>query len=516
MKKLFTLFLALTLMFSLAQTALAAPEAQGGTLNMGTITEPATMQPLQLRLPVEMEIAGLSYETLFRMDTYGNPQPWLLESYEEDAEAKTFTFKVRDGVTFTDGTALDAEALAWNLNYYKENGILTSSFFSYFDSAEAVDDTTVVAHLTSFDSTWIAGLTRSCWVFSPTAYEENGAEWFEENSAGTGPFALSSWEHGVKMGFEKNASYWGGEPKLDEVVYNFFADSLSVQAAMTAGDIDATITSDLEMANSLVSAGFNANMPEAPVMCCILCFYTKDTTADGEANPLADARVRQAVSHAIDPDIIISTLTFGYGSPSSQWCVKESPFYNPDVDGQPYDVDEAKRLLEEAGYADGFTTTIKFNAANVLYSNVAQIIAEQLGKVGITVELQPCETAAFVGYIGDWEEGMFLHSQGVYNGFASQTAANFRQNSGAGALGYAAWDISDELDEAVNAAMLTDVESSYEIWQNVQQLIIEDSTLYKTVMTYPELGITSGKVQDLDLNGALPYLATWWNASISE
>lgn len=111
--------------------ATSSDPVSGGELNIPITDDPTTLQGWMVRNTNETTVAPAIYETLLAYDSTGTPQPYLLDSFEGDPEALTYTMVVKDGITFQDGTPLDADAVKWNLDYYKENGVLTGSYFSY-------------------------------------------------------------------------------------------------------------------------------------------------------------------------------------------------------------------------------------------------------------------------------------------------------------------------------------------------------------------------------------------------
>ena len=124
---------------STAQATTATEPVSGGTVNIPITDDPTTLQGWMLRNSNESVLSSAIYETLLQYDETGKPQPYLLESFEGDPESLTYTMVVKDGITFQDGTPLDAEAVKWNLDWYKENGVLTGSYFGKVESVEVVD-----------------------------------------------------------------------------------------------------------------------------------------------------------------------------------------------------------------------------------------------------------------------------------------------------------------------------------------------------------------------------------------
>ena len=468
---------------------------RGGVLKISS-SIPTTLDFTQIRGIMEIAYMCPIYETLMRYSEDGTPEPYLLESMEGDAEALTWTMKVRDGIYFTDGSKLDADAVAWNLNTYKECGVLSATYYSNFDYAEAVDDLTVVCHFTAWDQLFNYSLCRTTLIGSKQTFEAAFAEGEESRTAitnetpcGTGPFKFVSIETDVNMVLDKNDNYWQGEVYLDGIEYTYYAQEVVAATAVTTGELDGMITEAYSIVNQLLTSGVDLTSYACavPSYAYTLCFNMK------EGDPFADVRVRQAASYAINPEEINNTLTYGFGTVSNQWALPGSAVYNDDVDGQSYNVETAKALLAEAGYPDGFETTLTY-PSTTLMNDVCQMIKAQLEQVGIIVTLNPIEGAAYVNYIGGWESGMLCHTMGFEAGAPSQYATTFYRYEGFG-LGVNAFEISDTLDELTNKIKTSTTEEELnENTKAVAKQAFDVDCVAKVVLVTKGVAFTSTKL----------------------
>ena len=195
-------------------------EKSGGDLKIAINTE-----CIHTMLSFDLTGAGADYyyswpvyESLFKPNEEGTVDPWLLEDYSYDPDALTYTFHVRKGVTFADGTVLDAEAVKWNLDHYLEVGAKVEALLSSIDSVEVIDEYTVQLNLNKWSSILPYAFSRECgYMFSPTFFKEHGEEYCKEHPCGTGPFDLAEWNYDVSKKFVKRDDYWGGDVKLDSV-----------------------------------------------------------------------------------------------------------------------------------------------------------------------------------------------------------------------------------------------------------------------------------------------------------
>lgn len=484
-------------------------KVKGGRVVISCAT-PTTRAWYDVRGIMAVAMFGFIYEPLARYDSDGAPEPFLAESITPDAEALTWTIVLRDGITFSDGSPCDAEAVAWNLDYYKANGVLTSSFFKFYDHAEVVDEKTVVCHFTEWDSLFDYSLCRTVLIASKKAFDEHGAEWLAENPVGTGPFVEKEFTADISWILDKNENYWQGEVLLDGVDLMTYQQELVAATALNVGDIDALLTETYSIVEQLKGYdGLTIKASDLPSYYYTLCFNMK------EGDPFADPRVRKAVSHAIDVDAIIDTLTFGYAVKTNQWAPESSPFYNKDTTGQEYDIAKAKELLAEAGYPNGFKTILTSSSATSA-TNTCQIIAEQLAQIGIEVELRPIEGAAFVNYIGGWESGMFLHQMGAEAGAASQYASTFYQYEGFG-LGVNAFEIPDDLHAITTSitSALTPEERNAKT-QEVAEKVIDDLCMIKVIFGSQAVVCSSEKLQDFHYGDVQNLRGDVWETWIAE
>lgn len=483
---------------------------EGGVLKVGAAGSfPATLSYTQTRGIMQVAFLSYFYETLMRYGEDGTPECLLLESITPDSKALTWTMVVRDGVKFSDGSACDAEAVAWNLNNYKENGILTSSYFANFINAEATDEKTVVCHFSQWDALFDYSLCRTVLVASKKAFDDNGAEWLESNPVGTGPFIVKEYNQEVNLVMEKNPDYWQGRVYLDGVEVTYYGNELVEAASLQNGEIDCMVTEAYNIVEQ-IKAAVTPKVTAIPSYAYTLCF----NCVEGD-DPFTNVLVRQAASYAIDSNVINNTLTYGYGTVSNQWAVEGTSNYNPEVEGQPYNVEKAKSLLKEAGYENGFSTTLTF-PSNEFTKNVASVIAQQLAQVGINVELRPIEGAAYVNYIGGWESGMLLHTMGYEAGAPSQYTTTFVNDISFG-LGMNMFDITDELNTAAKAiTTATTEEEKLDYTYKTAKMVFDDQCMAKVVLITSSVAFTNDNVKDGDFCGVQNYREDMWNAWIAK
>lgn len=486
----------------------AEQKKKGGVLKMVGGT-PTTRAWYDIRGIMAIAQMAYIYETLCRYDSTGTPEMFLAESVTPDSNAKTWTIKVKDNIYFTDGSKLTAEVVKWNLDYYKEKGVLSASYFKYYESCEVVDELTCVCHFTEWDSLFDYSLCRTVLIASKKAFDDHGEEWLVENPVGTGPFKQKEFNADVSWIFERNDNYWQGEVLLDGIESITYQQALVAAQALNAGEVQIQLTEDYNLVEQMRNfSGLHAKASDLPSYYYTLCFNMRPSE-DGTPDPFEDVRVRQAVSYLVDVDQIMSTLTFGYALKTNQWAPPGSQFYNDQVQGQEHNVEKAKELLKEAGYENGFKTQIT-TSNNTVIVQIAQIIIEELKEVGIECELNQVEGAAWVNYIGDWDKGMFIHQMGAEAGAASQYSTTFYNYEGFG-LGVGSFLVPDELDKVTTSITSAPTEEARaEATRQVAKMVVDDLCMMKVLFGSQAIVFMRDEVKDCHYGDVQNLRADFW------
>lgn len=429
----------------------AAAEKSGGILKIGVRTESVhTMLNFDLTgAGVDYYYSWPVYESLFKPNEDGTVDPWLLEDYSYDVDAMTYTFHVRKGVTFSDGTVLDAEAVKWNLDHYLEVGAKVQALLSSIDSVEVVDEYTVQLNLNKWSSILPYAFSRECgYMFSPTYFKEKGEEYCKENPCGTGPFVLTEWNQDVSKTFAARDDYWGGDVKLDGIEYIIYTDALVAAAALQSNEIDAYLALDAETADALKAVGHEIKTCAVKSHSYLLCFNSLNKSGN---DPTGDLLVRQAICHAIDTEALVNAVWGDYGEARNQFGVGKH-YYSDTVKGYDYNPEKAKELLAEAGYPNGFEISLKTEDTSAL-KNAATIIQAYLAEVGIQANLTILSGADANSAEAGWGDGMWLHGSSVYVSVPMQMASMFRQNLSGHVLGLNNLLRPDDVEESLGTSV---------------------------------------------------------------
>lgn len=378
--------------------------ALGGTLKMIMLEDTSNLgYPPEQRSTGQLYLSQPAIETLGRFDQSGKITPWLAESWQSNPKENTITFKLKEGIKFQDGTDFNAEAVKWNIEQFQA---AKRPEVGGIQSVHAIDAKTVRLTLGEWDSTVLESVAYYVGMISPTAVQKNGKEWSIKNPVGTGPFKLVSWEPKVSTKFKKNENYWQkGKPYLDGIEYVAISERNTALNAFKTGSgdvltqLDAEWREGLEKSDKFVTKTFTSENTYGNLGLAIMF------DSGNPDSPFAKLKVRQAVIHAVDKNAIINSLYKGFGVPLNQWNTSNTWSYNPDVKGFAYDPEKAKQLLAEAGYPDGFKTTLTTVSPgpSVLLMTAVQ---NYLSKIGIEVKLVNVDNAKWAALVSSKWDGM--------------------------------------------------------------------------------------------------------------
>ena len=340
-------------------------------------------------------------------------------------------------------------------------------------------------------------------MISKEAYEKD-PKGFSEHPVGTGSFKFKSWEHGVSMLFEKFDKYWQGEPNLDEIEFVIYKNEVVAQAALISGEIHVMSPLGFNTTDSLKAQGYNVDIMNVPQTCYTVCI---NCVKEG---PLSNVKVRQAMAYAMDGEEIIPVLFGSYAEVTNQYGVPGSLYYDETVDIK-HDLDKAKSLMKEAGYEKGFTTQITVvNSERSI--KFCQIIAEQLAKININLELKIVDGGAYMKAIDTWDSGLLLHTMSMYNGINSQLIGNFRQGLSGGALGSGSFLHPDDVNDVLNQAAGSLSQDAPALFKKAQHMIFEDYCMLRALCVTYQAYVSSPKLHDCGYAENTPYYSNFYKA----
>jgi peptide/nickel transport system substrate-binding protein len=323
--------------------------------------------------------------------------PGLAESWTPNADLTSWTFKLRSGVKFHDGTPWNADAAVFNLQRYTDKS--SPQFYPALNAAGSLSIVGIKG-VSKVDDMTIQIDTKGPWAFlpddltivffgSPTAIQKEGNEGFGQNPVGTGPFKFVSMTRGQRLVMQKNPDYWAGAPKLDKLILRPIPDPTARIAALRSGEVNWAEVPLPDDVPNLQKEGFQVVTNAYAHVWPWAFNVTK--------KPLNDPRVRQALNYAIDRDSLVKNILKGTAEPALQYPSHADPAYREQNNVYTYDPEKAKKLLADAGYPNGFTMTLVFptsGSGNMVPIPMNTALQADLAKVGVQVQLKPMEWAA--------------------------------------------------------------------------------------------------------------------------
>ncbi|UOA13377.1 ABC transporter substrate-binding protein [Sulfitobacter dubius] len=327
------------------------------------------------------------FEGLTRFMGDGSVVPGLAASWEISEDGLTYTFKLREGVTFHDGTTMDAEDVKFTLDRInaEDSANAQKALYSAISEVTVVEPQTVEVKLSEPNGNLLFNLA---WGDAVIVAPES-VETIKQTPIGTGAFKFDEWRQGDKITLSRYDAYWGDAPALASATFKFISDPTAAFASVMAEDVD-------------VFAGFPApeNIPqfEADPRFQVLIGSTEGETIlsiNNQREPFDNVKVRAAVAHAIDRQAIIDGAMFGYGTPIGTHFAPHNPDYIDLTEMSEYDPEKSKALLAEAGFPDGFETTLHLPPPSYARRG-GEIIAAQLAQVGIKAQITNVEWAQWL------------------------------------------------------------------------------------------------------------------------
>jgi peptide/nickel transport system substrate-binding protein len=366
-------------------------QAQKDSVVIGQTLEPPTLDPTSGPAQAIREVTYLNiYEGLLRVDREGKLQPLLAESWTISPDNLVYTFKLRRGVTFHDGSPFDAG----DVKFTFERAMAADStnaqkwIFAPIASIEAPDPATTVITLKQPAGNFLYGLAwGDAVIFGPESVANN-----KTNPIGTGPYRFQRWNRGDRVDLVRNDAYWGKVPAISRGSFRFIPDAQAQVSAIRAGDVDSL---------SNLAAQEAAEPLKADQKLKVVVGNTEGETILAINNakpPFNDVRVRRALAHAIDRKAVIDGAVSGFGTPIGSHFSPNHPAYVDLTGMYPYDPNKARALLREAGHPNGFAATLRLPPPPYARRS-GEIVAALLAQVGVRVTIEPIEFAQWLDQV---------------------------------------------------------------------------------------------------------------------
>lgn len=382
-------WLALTLLLGTVVLINPAP-AQAKTLNFALAGNPDTLDPHKTSGTLTFQTIKSVYDTLAEPDMSGKLVPALAERWQVSDDALTWTFYLRKGVVFHNGDKLTAQDVKATFDRIMDKATASpkAKEFGAIAAIETPDDFTVVLKLKEPSSPLLATLASGWGAILPGSLIEAGHD-FGNKPVGTGPFVLEKWVRDSQITLVKNDNYWmKGHPKLDQVNMHIIPERAVAVQGLVSGQIDVAYLidkDDLPILEASQDVKIDKSMTALILVMSINC-----------SNPvLQDVRVRQALNHAIDKQIVLD-VAYGGGKPIGTFMDHGNAYYKDFTSLYPYDPEKAKKLLAEAGVG-GDTVFELFLPQNYeVHVKAGEMYQAMLTKVGLNVKIKLVDWSTWI------------------------------------------------------------------------------------------------------------------------
>ncbi|MGE7367518.1 ABC transporter substrate-binding protein [Neorhizobium sp. NPDC001467] len=464
-------------------------QAAKSSVTLGMAVEPGGLDPT---IGAQVMIGQVTWQNVFEglttIDRAGKVVPLLATSWDVSPDGLTYTFKLRDGVKFHDGTAFDSATAKFTLERARGADSVNPQkrYFSTIATIETPDAATLVLKLNQPTGSllyWL-GWPASVMV-APNTADNN-----KVTPVGTGPFKFVNWAKGSQVELARNADYWNKEVavKIDRASFRFIGDPQAQAAALKAGDVDGfpefgapELMESFKGDARLVTVIGNTELKVVAGM-------------NNATKPFSDKRVRQALMMAVDRATVIEGAWSGLGTAIGSHYTPNDPGYVDLTGTWPYDVEKAKALLAEAGYANGLTFTIK--APQMAYAQrSAQVLQAMFAEIGVTMNIEttefPAKWVSDVLKAANYEMTIVAHAEPMDLDIYARDPYYFNYRNPA---------FNDVLAKVQETA---DPAEQARLYGEAQKILAEDvPSLFLFVM--PKLGVWDGKLKGLWENEPIP------------
>jgi len=376
---------------SVLALASASPALAARTdLVLGVVLEPPHLDPTAGAAAAIDEILYANvFEGLTRIGPSGEVLPALAESWTISDDGKVYTFKLHKGVKFHDGSDFDAEDVKFSLDRARAPDSVNAQkgLFAAIDIVEVIDPETVQVTLKHPQGAFLYNMGwGDAVIVAPESADRN-----KEKPIGTGPFRFDHWAKGSAVTLVKSDNYWGDPVALDKVEFRFIPDAAAAVPAVLSGDVQAF---------PFFPADAVSQVEGNPQLKVVIGSTEGETilAMNNKKPPLDNLKVRQAISYALDREAIIEGASGGLGQPIGSHVSPSNKAYVDLTGRYPHDAAKAREMLKEAGFENGFKTTLKLPPPAYARDG-GQIIASQLRNVGIQADIIPVEWAQWLDQV---------------------------------------------------------------------------------------------------------------------
>ena len=507
---------ALAVTVATSNFTLAQEPVRGGTLVVHMPQEQRILNPALRASTGVYVIASKIIEPLMDLDEDGQLVPMLATEWSGTPDGLTYTFKLREGVSWHDGTPFTAADVQFTaMELWKKHLNYGTQLQAHLESVETPDDHTAIFHYSRpMPADLLFGAMPDLGYIAPKhIYEGTDILANDANTApiGTGPFKFVEYERGQYVVAERNPDYWReGLPYLDRVVWRFITDKAAASAAIEAGQVHMSNYSSLPLAD-MDRLGRDDRFEVSPRGNEGQSF--QNTIEFNLRRPeLSDVRVRRAIIHALDTDFFIENFLYGNGTRAhGPIPAVSTAFYQPSSVDYEYDLDKANALLDEAGFPRGsdgtrFALTLLFPPFGEDLPLWATFIQQSLEEVGVKVDVQRPDSATYLKSVyADWNFDLSLGWHIYRSDPAISTMVWYRSGSPEGTAFTNQWGWKDEnIDAMIDAAAFeVDPEKRKALYPEIVDALNTEVPIWMAIDRM-FMSVTSNKVKNHHNNPRWP------------
>jgi peptide/nickel transport system substrate-binding protein len=461
----------------------ASPTPQGkagGTIKAGILVPAAAINPITIADQGGLELLGNVGEFLVFSDQHGKYHPWLATSWKANADASVWTFKIRQGVKYNDGTPMTVDDVVYSFKTQsdpksKANALSVFGGILSPDGVQKVDDTTVAFHLDAPDGGFVDAVSEDNYnmVVVPKGFDYDK---YQESWPGTGRFMKDSYTPSTGATLVRNPHYWGQKALPSKVEFTFYPEEAPMAAALQAGSIDCLDQFSVANSPQLLS-GFN--------VIAIKAATHRQLSMRCDMHPFTSNLVRQAIAYTLDRPAMVQALFKGYAQVGN-----DSPFApnfrstDPDVPQRTKNLAKAKQLLAQAGVPNGFKTPLITETTQEM-PHLAQIVKQSAAQIGVDIKLTIETPTKYYGEAvfgkSDWLDGeMSLVDYGarpIPNVYLAAPLQSINAKTGSGSWNAAHFNnpTYDKLSKDFVAAV--DLTTQRKIAGQIQRLLLDQTPI---------------------------------------
>jgi peptide/nickel transport system substrate-binding protein len=469
---------------SVAQPTAAPAGTAGGTFVFSRSSDSDNLDPVTQDGNIDIWIFMSIYDQLVRVNEAGTAlEPALAEKWEVSPDGLTYTFHLRKGVTFSDGTPLKASDVKFSINRAKTNQKSGWTFtLEPLKDIATPDDSTVVMTLSQPWAPFLSDIAMfNSSIMSEAFVKKIGEDKLVEQTLGTGPFVLAEWKKGEYITLKKNDKYWDkGLPYLDQLKITVVPDDNNRILQLQGGEIDGMYdvplnrVADLEKDSKLTVNKFTST-------------YNNFIALNTRNAPLNDVKVRQALNYATDKQALIKVVNFGIGEISNSFMPNGALYWNKDQVGYPFDLDKAKALIKGSSIPNGGKISIQVQAGQQMALQLATALKDMWSKIGIDLDIQQLEQAVandnyrknkFEAQSTGWTNDIIDPDELVSYAILPEQVQNY----------HTGWTNQEAIDLANKGRAVLDDAERRKIYYRIQEIHMQDAPfVYLYVIPYVDV-----------------------------